>query len=220
MKSLSEELQGRHGCEVQVVRADLSTPRGVDDAIVGFDRIGRELDLLVNNAGIGTYGAFHSLPLERELEMIDLNVRALVALTGHFLPGMVSRARGGIIQVASTTSFQPVPYMATYGASKAFVLHFAEAVARETMGTGVRVLAVCPGHTPTEFQKKSGADRRPARTTSQTVEGVVLEALQAFEQTDAHVVVTGWPNRMLTQLRRVLPRRALSWAVGRGFKPR
>jgi short-subunit dehydrogenase len=192
----------------------------VRDVVSGVDRIGRSVDLLINNAGIGSYGAFHTLAVERELEMVDLNVRALVWLTGHFLPKMVSRGAGGIVQVASTTSFQPVPYMAVYGATKAFVLHFTEAIARETAGTGVRVLAVCPGHTPTEFQAKSGVDKRPTRTTSQDAASVVREALDSFETTEAHVVVTGWPNRIVTQASRIMPRQALSWVLGRGFKPR
>jgi uncharacterized protein len=217
LEALAAELKG---VVAQPVVADLAHPSGVEDAIRGFDRLGRELDLLVNNAGVGSYGAFHALPLDRELAMVDLNVRALTMLTGHFLPGMVSRGRGGIIQIASTTSFQPVPYMAAYGASKAYVLHFSEAIARELQGTGVRVIAVCPGHTPTEFQKTSGVDRRPARTSSQDAASVVEEALRAFERGDSPVVVTGWPNRVTTLAPRVLPRRVLSWAVGRAFRPR
>ena len=220
LRQLSGELAQLHGCQAHVVVTDLSSARGVDDAIAGFDQLGRPLDLLINNAGIGSYGAFHALPLERELQMVDLNVRALVALTGHFLPGMISRGKGGIIQVASTTSFQPVPYMATYGATKGFVLQFTEAIAREAQGTGVRILAVCPGHTPTGFQRSSGVDRRPMRTSSQTAADVVREALGAWEDSEAHVLVTGWPNRLTTQAPRFLPRRVLSWVVGRAFRPR
>jgi hypothetical protein len=220
LRALAEELRRAHGCEVQVLAADLARPGGVELAVNGFDKWGRELDLLVNNAGVGTYGPFHALPLQRELEMIDLNVRALVALTGHFLPAMLSRGRGGIIQLASTTSFQPVPYMATYAATKGFVLYFGEAIAREVKGTGVRVLTVCPGHTPTGFQRTSGVDRRPARTSSQTAQQVVQEALEAWEGGGGPVKVTGWPNRVTTQAPRFVPRKVLSWAIGRAFKPR
>lgn len=219
LESLAQQL-GARGAVAHRVVADLATDQGVEEAIRGFDSMGRDLDLLVNNAGVGSYGAFHALPLERELAMIDLNVRAVTKLTGHFLPGMVSRGRGAILQVASTTSFQPVPFMATYAATKAFVLHFSEAVAREVQGTGVRIVAVCPGHTPTEFQKISGVDRRPTRTSSQDAGAVVEEALRALDGTNSPVVVTGWPNRLTTQASRVMPRRALSWALGRAFRPR
>lgn len=220
LEAMASDLRSHHGIEAHAVGADLSNPRGVDETIAAVERIAREVDLLVNNAGFGSYGAFAELPVESELEMIDLNVRAVVALTGHFLPKMVARRSGGIIQIASTTAFQPVPYMGTYGATKAFVLHFTEAIAHELKGSGVRMLAVCPGHTPTEFQQRSGVVHRPTRTPSQSAEDVVREALDAFERSSAHVVVTGLPNKAITRLARVVPRRALTWIVGQGFRPR
>jgi uncharacterized protein len=221
LEQLGGELRARHGVAVELVCADLSKPLGVDDVTRAVEARGLEIELLVNNAGFGSYGAFAQLPLHRELEMIDLDVRALVALTGHYLPRMIERQRGAIIQIASTTSFQPVPYMAVYGAAKAFVLHFSEAVARECISTGVRVLAVCPGHTPTEFQRVSGADRRPTRTTSQSADDVVSEALAALERGgDAgDVVVTGLPNKLTTQAPRLLPRRTLARLIERAFRP-
>ena len=106
---------------------------------------GVHVDYLVNNAGFGTTGRFHLLPLERELEEIELNVTSLVAMTRLFLPAMVERQRGTVINVASTAAFQPTPYMATYGATKAFVLSFSEAVAAEFSGTGVTVMALVSG---------------------------------------------------------------------------
>ena len=220
LSSLSAELSSRHGVACSWVQVDLSRPDGAADLVSRTDQLGSPVDMLINNAGFGSYGHFSSLPLERELEMmIDLNVRALVSLTGRFLPRMVERGRGQIIQIASTTSFQPVPFMATYGASKAFVLHFGEAIAREVQATGVRVLTVCPGHTPTEFQENSGVQQRPMRTSKQSADDVVREALHALERGD-HVIVTGWPNRITTRLPRLVPRRVLTWAVGRGFQPR
>src|SRR5690348_7190585 len=104
-----------------------------------------EIDFLINNAGFGTAGRFDRLPLEREIDEIELNVTALVALTRLFLPQMVERGRGTIINVASTAAFQPLPYMATYAATKAFVLNFTEAIAAETARSGVRIVALCPG---------------------------------------------------------------------------
>ena len=221
LEKLGAERRARHGVAVELVCADLSKPLGVDDVTRAVEARGLEIELLVNNAGFGSYGAFAQLPLGRELEMIDLDVRALVALTGHYLPRMIERGRGAIVQIASTTSFQPVPYMAVYSAAKAFVLHFSEAVARECVSTGVRVLAVCPGHTPTEFQRVSGADRRPTRTSSQSADEVVREALAALERKDnwRDVVVTGLPNKLTTQAPRLLPRRTLARLIERAFRP-
>lgn len=220
LDALAKQLRAEHGIAVHVVALDLALPESVDDLSGALDSLGVVPDVLVNNAGYGSYGAFVRLPLDRELRMIDLNVRALVALTGHLLPRMLGRGSGSILQVASTTSFQPVPYMAVYGATKAFVLSFSEALARECEGSGVHVLAVCPGHTPTEFQELSGVNQRPTRTSAQSPEDVVREALAALDQRDVHVVVTGAPNRITTQIPRILPRRAMSWIVGRAFRPR
>jgi short-subunit dehydrogenase len=220
LESLAAALRKNHGVKVHVVCADLSKPTGVDDLVRAVDALDVHVDVLINNAGFGSYGSFSKLPLERELEMVDLNVRAVVALTGAFLEGMLQRGRGTILQIASTTAFQPVPYMAVYGATKAFVLSHAEAVARECEGTGVRVIAICPGHTPTEFQERSGVHQRPTRTTSQSADAVVREALHAMDDGTAAVVVTGVPNKITTQLPRVVPRAALSWLVERAFRPR
>ncbi len=217
--ALAADLESDHGVRAHVVTADLSKPVGVHDLLAAVDSLARPIDLLVNNAGFGSFGAFRCLELERELAMIDLNVRALVALTGAVLPRMLDRGQGAVVQIASTTSFQPVPYMAVYGATKAFVLSFSEAVARECDGTGVRVLTVCPGHTPTEFQQVSGVDARPARTSSQSAEDVVREAMDALDGGKDDVVVTGWPNRVTTQLPRFMPRRVLGWAIERVFRP-
>ena len=219
LDELAKHLRDAHDVRVDVVPADLSNPVGVDDLLAAIETLDRPLDLLVNNAGFGSYGAFHKLPVERELAMVDLNVRALVALTGACLPAMIRRGQGAIVQVASTTSFQPVPYMAVYGATKAFVLSFSEAIARECDGTGVRVLSVCPGHTPTEFQQVSGVHARRARTSSQSAQEVVEETLEALDRGRESMVVTGWPNRITTQLPRLVPRRWLGRAIERAFRP-
>jgi short-subunit dehydrogenase len=144
---------------VRIIRADLAqreTPAALHQQLTTD---GVQVDYLVNNAGFGTTGRFHVLPLERELEEVELNVTSLVATTRLFLPAMVERRRGTIINVASTAAFQPTPYMATYGATKAFVLSFSEAVAAELSGTGVTVMALCPGPVRTEFQKVANNER-------------------------------------------------------------
>jgi uncharacterized protein len=219
LQALAEDLRARHNVAVHMAPADLANPLGVDDLLGVVESLACPVDLLVNNAGFGSYGPFHRLPLERELAMVDLNVRALVALTGALLPGMLDRGQGAIVQIASTTSFQPVPYMAVYAATKAFVLNFSEAVAHECKGTGVQVLTVCPGHTPTEFQQVSGVHQRPTRTSSQSAQDVVGEALDALDRKRETVVVTGWPNRITTQFPRLVPRRLLGWAIERAFRP-
>lgn len=161
--------------------------------------------LLINNAGFGHYGAFgtegHS-----DLEMIDLNVRAVVDLTGRLLPRL--RQRGGwILNVASIAGFQPVPYMATYAATKAFVLHWSLALDEELRGSGVRALAVCPGPTESQFFRRAGFPRPPGATRGQTAEAVVEEALQALHR-GRGMVVTGWTHRWVTRFMRLLSRPA------------
>ncbi len=151
--------------------------------------------LLINNSGFGTMGAFPEPELSRQLEMIDLNVRAVVQLTGLMLP--LLRARGGaIMNIASTAAFQPTPTMATYGATKAFVLHWSHALNYELRGSGVRAIAVCPGTTRTEFFKTAGlkAGNR-ADTFAMTTDDVVLASLRALGA-GCSQVVTGWKNKL------------------------
>jgi hypothetical protein len=164
----------RGASRAEIIAIDLAnhdSPRQI------FERISAaqiEIDYLINNAGFGTTGRFDRLPLERELEEIDLNVTSLVALTHLFLPAMAARRRGTIINVASTAAFQALPYMATYAATKAFVLSFTEAVAGEMAGTGVRVMALCPGPVRTEFQAiaKNERGRRPAASSTSAARSI------------------------------------------------
>src|ERR1700758_3873577 len=126
--------------DVELVVGDLGTDAGIDALVTDLD--GRVIDVLVNNAGFGTYGPFSEVDARRERELVAVNVDALVRLTHAVLPGMLDRDRGGILNVASTIAFQPAPYQATYGASKAFVLSFSEALWAETKGTGVKLTAL------------------------------------------------------------------------------
>src|SRR5262249_45474057 len=130
--------------DVTIVSSDLCQESAPSEIYAQVSGNGLEIDYLVNNAGFGTHGRFDRVPLEREIEEINLNVGALVALTRLFLPAMIQRKSGTVINVASTAGFQPVPWMATYAATKAFVLNFSEAVAHELQGTGVTVMALCP----------------------------------------------------------------------------
>ena len=167
--------------------------------------------LLINNAGFGHYGVFHSTGHD-DLGMIDLNVRAVVDLTARLLP--LLRERGGwIINVASVAGFQPVPYMATYAATKAFVLHWSIALDQDLRGTGVRSLAVCPGPTESQFFIRAGFDQAPNATPGQTAEAVVEETFRALHR-GRSLVVTGHRNRLMAAAGRLLSK-PLAARVGR-----
>lgn len=145
LAALAAELGSRHGVRVEIVPIDLAEPGAAQTLQEKADALGMEPDLLVNNAGMGMLGAVAQLPIDRQLTMLRLNVEAVAALTGLYLPRMTARRDGAIVNVASTAAFDPLPYMAGYAASKAFVLRFSEALWAEASRTGVRVVAVCPG---------------------------------------------------------------------------
>jgi short-subunit dehydrogenase len=161
--------------------------------------------LLVNNSGFGAFGRFPEPGLDRQLELIDVNVRAVVELTGRLLP--ILRARGGaILNIASTVAFQPTAFAATYGASKAFVLHWTLALNEELRGSGVRALALCPGTTTTEFFRTAGlADGAVVAAISQSPETVVACALRALGSGRSQVV-PGWFNKLYTLVGARLPK--------------
>src|SRR5258706_934916 len=151
LEALAKEIEGRNGARAEVLAADL-TDAGQLDAV---EARARQVDLLVNNAGFGTFGPFHTLDIATEIREINLNVMALVRLTHAAASGMVERGRGGILNVSSLAGSQPGPSNATYGATKAFVTSFTEAVHEELKGTGVSVTVLCPGFTHTEFQERA-----------------------------------------------------------------
>jgi short-subunit dehydrogenase len=198
--------QLREGCNVQVevLPADLTEPSELH--IVEAAVADAQLDLLVNNAGFGTMGAFADLDAEREEAEIRLNVLALVRLTRAVLPGMIRRRSGAIINVSSLAALQPAPYNATYGATKAFVNSFTEALYEELRGTGVQVQALCPGFTRTEFQKRAGVDvSRVPSLAWMSPEAVVEASLAGLRRGDL-VCVPGLANRMMSQLVSAVPR--------------
>jgi hypothetical protein len=199
-----------------VVVEDLATPgaaRRVRDAVAAA---GREVDVLVNNAGFAAYGPFTEVPLATQRGEIDLNVAALVELTHTFLP-MLERRRGGVIHVASTAAFQPVPFMAVYAATKAFVLSFSEALWAEYRTRGVRVLALCPGATDTPFFARAG--EAAAFGSKARPEDVVRLGLAAFQANRASVV-HGVGNRMTTRLSRFVTRELTAKLTARLMRPR
>jgi short-subunit dehydrogenase len=153
LAGIRRKLRAAHGVRIEVLPADLARPNTPAEIFAFTQERGIAVDLLVNNAGIGSYGTFCASDRERELGIIQLNCSALVHLTHLYLPGMVERRSGAILIVSSTAAYQGVPYMATYAASKGFGLLFAEALAREVEDLGIRVCALCPGPTESEFPK-------------------------------------------------------------------
>ncbi|MCA1593547.1 MAG: SDR family oxidoreductase [Acidobacteria bacterium] len=213
-----EELRRAHGVDAQYVALDLTERDAPARLFAETERRGLEVEMLVNNAGFGAVGEFALLELGRELEMIDLNVRALVELTHRYLAPMRARRSGAIINVASTTSFQPVPLMATYAATKAFVLSFSEALWEENRAFGVKVLALCPGSTGTNFFKVAGTETPPAQIV-QTPEAVVETGLRALARGQSHVI-SGWGNFFMAEANRLAPRSLSTRIAGMILKKR
>jgi uncharacterized protein len=158
LESLAAELRGR-GIEVLTVAADLNDPAAPQQIYDATKGAGIEVDILINNAGLGLYGALHSNPIEQELSQIRVNCEAMVSVTRLFVSKMAERGRGWVLITASTASFQPVPYMSTYAATKAFDRFFALGLAQEAAHFGVKVTALCPGPTESEFFEVARAGR-------------------------------------------------------------
>ncbi|MFY9620973.1 MAG: SDR family oxidoreductase [Pyrinomonadaceae bacterium] len=205
--TLCSELGRIRSIHCQYVATDLSKPESPSQLFAETQKRELDIDLLINNAGFGSMGDFASHDLDRELNMIDLNVRSLVEITHRFLQPMRARKSGAIINVASTAGFQPVPYMATYAATKAFVLSFSESLWAENRDYGIEVLALCPGVTETGFFQASRMEKPPARTT-QTAEEVVEVALHGLSRGKSSII-SGWINRVGVVTGNVVPRSIL-----------
>lgn len=216
-KDRLEKLAAELGGNVEVLEADLTQPAGVEAV---SSRLARgDIDMLVNNAGFGTNGEFTDLPVERELEEIDLNVRALTHLSHAALGPMKAKHAGTIINVGSTGSYQPVPYMATYAATKAYVLYFSEALHEEAKSYGVTVTCLCPGYTRTEFHDVAGVQGGGMLARFATAESVVKTALKAAKSGSA-IAVPGTMNKVMANLQRVSPRFMVRKVAGSMFKPK
>ncbi len=204
--------------EVELVVGDLGTDDGVEDLIARLN--GRVIDLLVNNAGFGTYGPFAEIEADRERELVAVNVAAPVRLIHAVLPGMLARGRGGILNVASVIAFQPGTYQATYGASKAFVLSLSQALWAETRGSGVTVTALCPGPTQTGFVDALGSDvSHTAVYRHLAAPGPVVAAgLRGLDRGRA-VVVPGVRDRMMVTGGRLAPGWVSALISGRMLRP-
>lgn len=218
LDALAAELSSQHGAASEVIEADLARDDGVS-AIEERLRRG-DIALLVNNAGFGTFGEYAKLPLARELEELDLNVRALMRLSHAALGPMTGSQSGAIINVASAAAFQPIPYNATYAATKAFVLHFSEAIHEETRRYGVVVTCLCPGPVKTEFQQVSGLDESAIPSFAwESVETVVNTALSAV-RTRRAIAIPGTINKLTSASSRLAPRFLVRRIAGSMFRDR
>jgi short-subunit dehydrogenase len=218
LASMCNELGRAHNINAQYVALDLTEEGAAGRLFEETNRRGLEVETLINNAGFGSMGDFAALDLGRELGMIDLNIKSLVALTHLYIKPMRERKRGTIINVASTAAFQGVPYMATYAATKAFVLSFSEALWDENRALGVHVMALCPGVTETNFFAAANTDKPPMRTM-QTPDEVVDTAMSGLRRKKSHII-SGWTNYIMAESERLVPRSLVARIAGKAMRPK
>lgn len=206
LQELANDLRSRFGIRVEVIAKDLARPESAQEIFDWTAAKNLPIDLLINNAGFGAGGKFDQIPIPKMLQMLQVNITALTHLTRLFLPPMIQRGRGRIMNVASTAAFVSGPLMAEYYASKAYVLSLSEAIAFELKRTGVTVTALCPGPTQTEFQKRAGLEHsslfRHAGMNSMTVARIGYKAMMSGKR----IAITGMTNKLLVNLSRFAPR--------------
>ncbi len=217
LEALARSLEAKHGATVRTASVDLSTADGPNEVLEAVSALGWRADVLVNNAGFASYGRFDAQPRAQVLGQIALNVQGLVVLTHAFLPQLLER-RGQVIHVASTAAFQPVPYLAVYGATKAFVLSFSEALWAENRDRGLDVLALCPGATETPFFERVGAEEASLGARA-SPESVVDAAMKALAARRSHVIA-GLGNYWTAQAARFVSRQAAARLTANLMKPR
>jgi len=184
LKSLAEEIRTRHGVDARFLSIDLARSKDIPQLPGKLKRMGINVDVLVNCAGFGKHGLEADISYEDALNMVNLNSRAVLALTKLFLPDMLARKKGGIINVAAVAGLFPVPYMATYAATKAFVISFTQALAQETKNSGVRIICACPGPTATKFYATAGMNlsKYPRLANLSDPQTIAEQTLKAFRQ--------------------------------------
>jgi uncharacterized protein len=217
LEALAERLRSSYSIQTNVIVADLSLPEAPQQLFDATEGSGLKVDVLVNNAGFGEYGEFLHTRVETQVSMVQVNCTAVVHLTRLFLPAMVERRRGAILIVASTAAYQPVAYMATYAATKAFDRMLAEALAEEMKQYGVRVSALCPGLTESEFAEVAGG-RANEKRKPQSAREVARLGLEALAQ-GKHWIIPYLGGRLQVFAQRLVPRRTVTSAVERMFRP-
>jgi uncharacterized protein len=217
LEELARRLSGSYKVSTEVFAADLADPSAPEKIFAFTKGKGIEIDLLINNAGFGKYGEFHSIEKQRLLDMVQVNCHAVVHLTHLFLPQMIARRRGDILILASTASFQAVPYISTYAATKAFDLLFAEGLAEELKPYGIHVCALCPGSTESEFHAVSGQEKFIRK--AETAEKVAHTGLKALAAGKSYII-SGLGNYLGAHGERLVPRRFVTKIAGNMFKPK
>src|SRR5215831_19377698 len=219
LEELASQLESAHGARVHVIPADLARSQAPEEIFAEVARRGLQVDVLVNNAGFGSYGAFKSTSLQEELDMLQVNVTAVTHLTKLALPGMLERKRGRILNVASTAGFQPGPLMAVYYATKAYVVSFSEAIANELKGSGVTVTCLCPGATATKFAGRAKMEEsRLFKLGAMRSEDVARAAYKGM-MAGKTMVIPGVLNRALAMSVRFSPRKLVT-AISRSLQER
>jgi short-subunit dehydrogenase len=215
LHELADELQSRYSATIRISPKDLAHPASPAELYQELQEAGIVLDVLVNNAGFGGSGAFLNTDWNNEAEMIQVNIAALTHLTKLFLPQIRAR-EGKLLNVASVAAFPPGPFMAVYYASKAYVLHFTEALAEELSGSGTTVTCLCPGPVKTNFQQRAhiGASRMASSPLLVDVREVALRGYEGMKQ-GKRLVIPGWKNRLIVEMLRVSPRNMVTRAISR-----
>ena len=218
LNEIADWLRMQRGIEVETFAADLGEPGAPEEIYKRTEASGVRPSLLVNNAGFGLFGEFHAAERARLLTMIQVNCAAVVALTHLYLPGMIERGAGDILILSSTAAFQSVPYHSVYAATKGFDLLFAEGLAQEVSNFGIRVCALCPGNTESEFHQTAGepSDVPLQRQKADEVARLGLDGLRNGK----HTVICGLGNLVGMEVQRLLPRRLVSSVSAKIFRPK
>jgi uncharacterized protein len=220
LEELARNLTAAHKIRTEIFAADLAQPSAPHHIFDFTQQRSLPIDVLINNAGFGAYGEFPSVARQSLLDMVQVNCSAVVHLTHLFLPSMIQRRSGDILIVASTASFQAVPYISTYAATKAFDLLFAEGLAEEMKPHGIRVCALCPGSTESEFRDVANQGQAPAADRPQErADKVARVALQALAAGKSYVI-SGTKNYLGAQVQRLVPRRLVTSIAAKLFRPK
>jgi len=219
LEKLARELEAQHGNQVHVVPADLARPDAPQAIFAEIERRGLAINVLVNNAGFGTYGNFAESDLEGDLNVIEVNIAALTSLTRLALRGMVERRRGKIMNVASTAGFQPGPLMAVYYATKAYVIMFSEAIANELKSSGVTITCLCPGPTATQFAQRANMEESKLFKLGAMSSMDVARAGYKGMMAGKTLVIPGLMNKTLAFSVRLSPRKLVT-AISRSLQER
>jgi hypothetical protein len=218
LEQLAERLRKQHAIQAEIVTADLASPNGPNEIFNFTQRKKLSIELLINNAGFGQYGELDQVESQRLLDMVQVNCAAVVHLTRLYLPEMIQRGRGDVLILASTASFQAVPYISTYAATKAFDLLFAEGLAEEMKPHDIRVCALCPGSTESEFHAVAQQEAFTQKH-QESAEKVARTGLQALAAGKSYVI-SGTGNYIGAHLQRIVPRRLVTSIAAKMFSPK